>query len=330
MAFSGNWCTSPWSIRFQAGWQLGRSFAQVSPFAVKFLCRRLCPGSAALVEDLKTPPNFLILSLKEVVQVLTNPIFMTNKAHFPKLSGCVWYRFNPGENRGEICIPTLKHNGDANVAPMEIYRCQLCGKLMRHLQINNVNHFQLSMKQIFQDLLKEVDRLYYRKTPKSPSSVISKSGIPVRTSAVNASGAAGQQAAFRTVNASGAAGQQAAVARKDTKRSWILFIGNVTDSIHRPVILNSLIPANGKEFDNANLLPFDNLHERFSTLNTDISRFECSPNIWDKKALQRKQQMDQKCPSKEAQPLASGKHFTQGKKVKSTSFLIQFQSTITK
>ena len=55
---------------------------------------------------------------------------------FPQRSclGAIWHRYNFRENRGEICIPSIR---DAQ-APGEIYLCQLCGDVTFHSTVLNL------------------------------------------------------------------------------------------------------------------------------------------------------------------------------------------------
>ena len=56
--------------------------------------------------------------------------------HFPQRNclGAIWHRYNFQENRGEICIPSIR---DAQ-APGEIYLCQLCGDVTFHSTVLNL------------------------------------------------------------------------------------------------------------------------------------------------------------------------------------------------
>lgn len=86
---------------------------------------------------------------------------------FPQRSsaGCVWYRYNVQESRGEICIPTIRdHAPQVGGGNLEIYRCQLCSKLMHHATPHYGGGGKAGMKQIFQDLVGEINRLYYQRS----------------------------------------------------------------------------------------------------------------------------------------------------------------------
>ena len=106
-----------------------------------------------------------ICLLEDLVTICTNTIFIIFSASklpdpFPQKSclGTVWHRYNFKENRGEICIPSIR---DLQ-APGEIYLCQLCGNVTLHIHSVRIGSVKAgSMKQIFQDLLAEIIRLYY-------------------------------------------------------------------------------------------------------------------------------------------------------------------------
>jgi len=183
---------------------------------------------------------------------------------FPQRSclGAIWHRYNFRENRGEICIPSIR---DAQ-APGEIYLCQLCGDVTFH-STNQKNPGKLGMKQIFQDLLAEIVQLYYAEHG-TRNSAFSK--IPVRP----------RRTSVSSVDSN-----------KSEKKNggWVLMIGNVRDSTYEPKIIQSFLPKSEKIRSSPNStddpgLTFPSVP---NLIKTDISGFECSPDIWSKKALER-------------------------------------------
>ena len=101
---------------------------------------------------------------------------------FPQKSSarCVWFRYNNAEKRGEVCIPTIL---DPDFFAGEIYRCQLCGDLMTYSSTIG-NTAKIGMKRIFQDLVQEMDRLFYFK-PRPPRIPVPLSSVRISLPEVN-------------------------------------------------------------------------------------------------------------------------------------------------
>jgi len=195
---------------------------------------------------------------------------------FPQKSclGTVWHRYNFKENRGEICIPSIR---DLQ-APGEIYLCQLCGNVTLHIHSVRIGSVKAgSMKQIFQDLLAEIIRLYY--TP--GVSNVPVSNIPVLRNRKTSVGSVDSNKS-----------------EKKAGGGWVLMIGNAQNfGNHPPKIIRSLIPKSEKSprvSPNTSRATIergkgDNENVPKNLVKTDISGFECSPDIWNKKALERNQ-----------------------------------------
>jgi len=195
---------------------------------------------------------------------------------FPQKSclGTVWHRYNFKENRGEICIPSIR---DLQ-APGEIYLCQLCGNVTLHSHSVRIGSVKAgSMKQIFQDLLAEIIRLYY--TPGVSNGPVSN--IPVLRN---------RKTSVSSVDST----------KSDKKAGggWVLMIGNAQDfGNYPPKIILSLIPKSEKSprvSPNSSRATTergngDDEDIPKNLVKTDISSFECSPDIWNKKALERNQ-----------------------------------------
>jgi len=193
---------------------------------------------------------------------------------FPQRSclGAIWHRYNFKENRGEICIPSIRDPQ----APREIYLCQQCGNVMFHVHASYKNEGG-GMKQIFQDLLAEIIRLYY--SPGVSNGPFSN--IPVLRS---------RKSSVSSIDST--------KSEKKAGGGWVLMIGNALESKYPPKIIQSLIPkffeksprnstTSKKTIEGGN---GDREESPSNVVKTDISGFECSPNIWNKKALERNQE----------------------------------------
>jgi hypothetical protein len=193
---------------------------------------------------------------------------------FPQRSclGVIWHRYNFKENRGEICIPSIREPQ----APGEIYLCQLCGNVTFHVHANKNGGVKIGggMKQIFQDLLAEIIRLYYT-TGVSNGPI---SNIPVlrhRKSSVSS--------------------VDSTKSEKKPGGGWVLMLGNTRESNYPPKIILSLVPKSEKSprsSSNSTKATIERGHGDTedipqNVVKTDISGFECSPDIWNKKALER-------------------------------------------
>jgi len=202
---------------------------------------------------------------------------------FPQRSclGGIWHRYNFKENRGEICIPSIRDPQ----APGEIYLCQLCGNVTFHVHPHKISGVKIGgMKQIFQDLLAEIVRLYY--TPGVSNEPISN--IPVLRS---------RKTSVSSVDST--------KSEKKTGGGWVLMIGNASESNYPPKIIQSLIPKSEKPLrvstnstkGTIERSTGDNEDIPENVGKTDISGFECSPDIWNKKALERNQGRPHQIPS---------------------------------
>ena len=139
-------------------------------------------------------------------------------------SGCVWFRYNAGENRGEICIPSLISDASKSNLQGEVYRCQLCCNIM----ITKCNRNGSTMKVIFQEVLKEVEKLYYDENEKRRR--LPPSRIPVKI-----------EPKIKMISVMPP--KQNFI--KPKKIGWVLLIGNVMNSIHSPILIQSLFAKSG-------------------------------------------------------------------------------------
>jgi len=196
---------------------------------------------------------------------------------FPQRSclGVIWHRYNFKENRGEICIPSIRDPQ----APREIYLCQQCGNVMFHIHASYKNEGVKigGMKQIFQDLLAEIIRLYY--SPGVSNGPFSN--IPVPRS---------RKSSVSSIDST--------KSEKKAGGGWVLMIGNALESKFPPKIIQSLIPKFEKSPRNSTTskktveggnCDREESPSKSNVVKTDISGFECSPDIWNKKALERNQ-----------------------------------------
>lgn len=177
-------------------------------------------------------------------------------------SGCVWYRYNPGQGCGEVCVPSVR---DARLG--EIYKCQLCGDLMIH----RAKAGQVGMHQIFEDLADEIERLFYTASEAASKKIQSRKKK-----------ASNSPAKYVHHDTTGNAGMKKAL-------EWELFLGNIIDTKHSTVMVKTLYTRKRTRKTKTRTISGSSSTSSVASQQPQPFSTECYFGIWQKKAEERRQ-----------------------------------------